>query len=282
MFDLTGKTVVVTGGGRGIGRGISRAMANCGATVVVAGRSAAPLHDTVGELTDIGVRALAVPTDIAGTAGLDGLIRATLGEFGAIDCWVNNAGGADAADVGPLIDLDEAQWDAVVDLNMKWTFFAAQAAARVMIAQQRGGSIINISSRSGSQPCPMTGQYGAAKAGVESLTATAAAEWGHHGIRVNAVAPGLVPTEESLAPGGTMSKPSRVARQIATVPLRRLGTVDDIGAVCAFLASDEAAWTTGETIQVTGGSRIPVGYLTYMHHITQQLATEQHTEATDD
>jgi NAD(P)-dependent dehydrogenase (short-subunit alcohol dehydrogenase family) len=136
----------------------------------------------------------------------------------------------------------------------------------------RGGSIVNISSRSGSQPCPMTGQYGAAKAGVESLTATMAVEWGHHGIRVNAVAPGLVPTDESLAPGGTLDKPSRIARQVATVPLRRLGSPDDIGAACAFLASDESGWITGETLQITGGSRITVGYLTYMHHITTQLA----------
>jgi 3-oxoacyl-[acyl-carrier protein] reductase len=269
MFDLTGKVVVVTGGGRGIGRGISRSMARCGASVVVAGRSEAPLADAVAELTALGVDAVAVPTDITDPGGIDALVSTALGEFSAIDCWVNNAGSANASDVGPLIDLTEAQWDAVVDLNLKWTFFAAQAAARAMIG--RGGSIVNISSRSGSQPCPMTGQYGAAKAGVESLTATMAVEWGHHGIRVNAVAPGLVPTEDSLAPGGTLSKPSRIARQVSTVPLRRLGTPDDIGAACAFLASDEAAWITGETIQITGGSRIPVGYLTYMHHITAQL-----------
>lgn len=269
MFDLTGKAVVVTGGGRGIGRGISRAMAKCGASVIVAGRTEAPLEHTVDELRSLGGTAISVPTDITSGGDIERLVQTALDEFGAIDAWVNNAGSADASDVGPLIDLTEAQWDAVVDLNLKWTFFATQAAARAMLG--RGGSIINISSRSGSQPCPMTGQYGAAKAAVESLTGTAAAEWGHHGIRVNAVAPGLVPTEESLGPGGTMSRPSRVARQIATVPLRRLGTVDDIGAVCAFLASDEASWLTGETIQVTGGSRITVGYLSYMHRITAEL-----------
>jgi NAD(P)-dependent dehydrogenase (short-subunit alcohol dehydrogenase family) len=270
VFDLSGKSVVVTGGGRGIGRGIARAMAKCGASVVVAGRSPGPLDDTVTELQALGVPAVARPTDITDPAEIDALVQCAVDNFGALDCWVNNAGSANASDVGPLIDLTAAQWDAVVDLNLKWTFFAAQAAARTMVG--RGGSIINISSRSGSQPCPMTGQYGAAKAGVENLTATMAAEWGHLQIRVNAVAPGLVPTEESLAPGGSMSRPSRVARQVESVPLRRLGTVDDIGATCAFLASDEASWLTGETIQVHGGSRIPVGYLTYMHHITQQLA----------
>jgi NAD(P)-dependent dehydrogenase (short-subunit alcohol dehydrogenase family) len=273
MFDLTGKGIVVTGGGRGIGRGISRAMANCGAGVVVAGRSEGPLNDTVDELRTIGVRAVPVVTDITSRPSLEALVQVALAEFETIDCWVNNAGSANPWDVGPLIDLSEVSWDAVVDLNLKWTFFAAQAAARAMIG--RGGSIINISSRSGSQPNPMTGQYGAAKAGIENLTATMAVEWGHHGIRVNAVAPGLVPTEDSLAPGGSMSKPSRVARQIETVPMRRLGTVDDIGAACAFLASDEANWISGETIQITGGSRITVGYLAYMHRITEQLAAER-------
>jgi NAD(P)-dependent dehydrogenase (short-subunit alcohol dehydrogenase family) len=273
MFDLSGRGVVVTGGGRGIGRGIARAMVRSGANVIVAGRSIGPLDDMVAELRAAGGSASAVVVDITDAASLDALVQAAVGEFGVIDCWVNNAGSANAADVGPLMDLTEAAWDAVVDLNLKWTFFAAQAAARTMIG--RGGSIINISSRSGSQPCPMTGQYGAAKAGVESLTATMAVEWGHLGIRVNAVAPGLVPTEDSLAPGGSMSRPSRVARQIESVPLRRLGTVDDIGAACVYLASDEAGWVTGETIQVTGGSRITVGYNTYMHRITEHLATDQ-------
>lgn len=270
LFDLSGKAVVVTGAGRGIGKGISRSMAKCGASVVLAGRSAAPLDAMAQEVRALGVRAITVPTDITDPAQIDALVQATLTEFGRIDCWVNNAGSANAEDVGPLIDLTPERFDNVVDLNLKWTFFCAQAAARQMIAQGGGGSIINISSRSGSQPNPMTGQYGAAKAGIENLTATMAVEWGHHGIRVNAIAPGLVPTEESLT-SGSMSKPSRVARQIEAVPLRRLGTVDDIGAACAFLASEEAGWLTGETIQITGGSRIPVGYLTYMHKVTEQL-----------
>jgi len=113
---------------------------------------------------------------------------------------------------------------------------------------------------------------------VENLTATMAVEWGHLGIRVNAVAPGVVPTEISLE-SGSMSRPSRRQRQIETIPLRRLGTVEDVGALCVYLASDEASWMTGEVIQLTGGSRIPVGYLTYMHHITQQLAGAEDASA---
>jgi len=270
LFDLKGKTVVVTGGGRGIGRGIVRAMATAGADVAPAGRTEATLAAAADEARALGALALPMVVDITHPEEVDRLVARTLEATGRIDCWVNNAGSARPGDVGRLIDLDEAQWDAVVDLNLKWTFFACQAAARAMPA---GGSIINISSRSGSQPNPMTGQYGAAKAGVENLTATMAVEWGHLGIRVNAVAPGVVPTPEGVASGqASMNRESRRRRQVATIPLRRLGTVDDIGAVCVFLASDEASWISGEVIQVTGGSRIPIGYLTYMHHVTEQLA----------
>ncbi len=254
----------MTGGGLGIGRGITRAMATAGANVVVSGRSPGPLREAVAEARSLGVDAVDVPTDITHADEVAALVVRALDTFGAIDCWVNNAGSANPGDVGRLIDLTEQQWDAVVDLNLKWTFFAAQAAARAMTS---GGSIINISSRSGSQPNPMTGQYGAAKAGLENLTATMAVEWGHLGIRVNGVAPGVVVTESPAS----MTTPSRRRRQVETVPLRRLGTVDDVGPLCVYLASDEASWVTGEVVQIHGGSRIPVGYLTYLHHINERL-----------
>jgi 3-oxoacyl-[acyl-carrier protein] reductase len=264
MFDLAGKAVVVTGGGRGIGRGITRAMAKAGANVVVAGRSPEPLQEAAAEARSHGVAAIDVPTDISKPEEVDRLVARTIDTYGAIDCWVNNAGSASPGDVGRLIDLTEQQWDAVVDLNLKWTFFAAQAAARAM---KGGGSIINISSRSGSQPNPMTGQYGAAKAGLENLTATMAVEWGHLGIRVNGVAPGVVEIETS----SLMERPSRRRRQLETIPLRRLGTVDDVGPLCVYLASDEASWVTGEVVQIHGGSRVTVGYLTYLHHVNERL-----------
>ena len=270
MFSLKGKTVVVTGGGRGIGRGIARAMAMAGADVVVTGRTPGPLDETVAELKGHGVDAVAVPCDIMSHEGIDTVVKAALAMRGAsIDCWVNNAGSASSGDVGPLIDLTEAQWDTVVDLNLKWSFFAAQAAARVMDPARggKGGSIVNISSRSGSQPCPMTGNYGAAKAGIESITATAAVEWGHMGIRVNGIAPGVVLTESS----SSMTSPTRQKRQIETVPLRRLGTVDDIGPLAVYFASDESSWTSGTVVQVTGGSRITIGTLTYLHKINQRM-----------
>ena len=273
MFDLTGKTAVVTGGGRGIGRGITIALASVGANVVLAGRSREPLESAAAQAREFGVSAVPVVADITVRSDLERLVDRGHEPSGYIDCWVNNAGSARSQDVGPLLDLTEDQWDAVTDLNLKWTFFACQAAARSMSqgSSARGGTIINVSSRSGSQPNPMTGQYGAAKAGVENLTATMAVEWGHLGIRVNAVAPGLVVTPESMA-SGSMTSSSRRQRQIDAVPLRRLGTVEDVAAACVFLASDEAGWITGETMQVTGGSRITVGYLSYLHHVTERLA----------
>ena len=158
MFDLTGKCAVVTGGGRGIGRGISLALAAAGADLFVTGRSSAMLEATVAQIRAAGGRAVAMPADITDMAVPGSLAERALAEFGRLDVWVNNAGSAAREDVGALIDLNEGQWDRVVDLNMKSAFFGAQAAARAMRGRG-GGSIINITSRSGSHPNPMTGQY---------------------------------------------------------------------------------------------------------------------------
>ncbi|MBV9842622.1 MAG: glucose 1-dehydrogenase [Sphingomonadaceae bacterium] len=271
LFDLSGKTIVVTGGGRGIGRGIVRALARANANIVISGRGQGPLAETAEEVAAIGAPAIVVPADITSMADLERLAATALERFGAIDGWVNNAGSASPSDVGPLIGIDERQWDAVVDLNFKWTFFACQIAAKAMT---RGGSIVNVTSRSASQPNPNTGQYGAAKAGVENLTATMAVEWGHMGIRVNAIAPGVVLTEQSTTQG-SMKSESRRQRQIDTVPLRRLGVVDDVGPLAVYLVSDEASWISGAIIPVNGGSRVPVGYLSYLHHVNERMRAQE-------
>jgi 3-oxoacyl-[acyl-carrier protein] reductase len=265
MFSLAGKCAVITGGGSGIGRAITLAMAEAGADVAITARTEARLQATAAEVRALGRRALVVAADITSQAAIDRIVAATLAEYGQIDAWVNNAGSAAPGDIGRLLDMDEGKWDRVVDLNLKWTFFAAQAAARAM--QARGGSIINITSRSASQPCPMTGQYGAAKAGVESLTATMAVEWGHLGIRVNAIAPGVVETETST----TLQRDSTRRRQIETVPLRRLGQVQDVAPLAVYFASDDSAWTSGTVVQVNGGSRIPIGTLSYLHAVNREI-----------
>ncbi|MBV9841897.1 MAG: SDR family oxidoreductase [Sphingomonadaceae bacterium] len=271
LFDLSGKTVVVTGGGRGIGRGIVRALARANANIVISGRGAGPLAETAEEVASIGAPAIVVPCDVTRMADLQHLADAALDRFGAIHGWINNAGSASPGDVGPLIGITEQQWDAVVDLNLKWTFFACQIAAKAMTD---GGSIVNVTSRSASQPNPMTGQYGAAKAGVENLTATMAVEWGHMGIRVNGIAPGVVVTEQRLSEG-SMKSESRRQRQIDTVPLRRLGVVDDVGPLAVYLVSDEAQWISGAIVPVNGGSRVPVGYLSYLHHVNERMKAKE-------
>jgi NAD(P)-dependent dehydrogenase (short-subunit alcohol dehydrogenase family) len=229
------------------------------------------------ELRGLGAEILVSPADLTSFEAIDGVVQAAIGRFGYIDCWVNNAGSANKGDVGRLIDLDEGQWDRVVDLNFKWVFFQMQAAARAMT---KGGSIVNITSRTASQPAPMTGQYAAAKAGIESLTATLAVEWGHKNIRVNAIAPGVVLTEKSRA--GTMAKESTRKRQIETVPLRRLGEVDDVGPLAVYFASDESSWVSGTVVQVTGGSRIPVGTLSYLHHVSREMDAQEAAQVAAD
>ncbi|MGE0387692.1 MAG: SDR family NAD(P)-dependent oxidoreductase [Gammaproteobacteria bacterium] len=264
MFSLAGKTTVVTGGGRGIGKGICRQMARAGANVVIAGRTPETLEATRAECEALGVGALAVPADVTRLVDIERIARAALERFGYIDCWVNNAGGGEAEDYGPLLEMTEAQWDAIVDLNLKAAFFGCQAAARAMT---RGGSIINITSRSGNTPAPATGQYGAAKAGLQSLSATMAVEWGHRNIRVNCVAPGVVPTETSEWIG----KESARKRQIETIPLRRLGSVDEMGAICVFFASDEASWVSGQVLQAHGGNPSAASLQRYLYHINAQM-----------
>jgi len=269
MTSLQGKTVVVTGGGKGIGRGIALAAARCGASVVVSGRAAQPLDACVAQMQALGAQALAVPADLTRIEDTQRVIAQALERFGRLDGWVNNAGSAHRDDVGPLLDVGEEQWDRVVDLNLKWSFFAAQAAARAM---KHGGSIVNITSRSASHPNPNTGHYGAAKAAMENLTLTMAAEWGHLGIRVNAVAPGVVMTEELAKVFDTEAK---IRRQVETVPLQRLGRPDDIGPLVAHLLSDESAWTTGALIAVNGGSPVPMGYLSYLHKVNRDVLPAQ-------
>lgn len=267
MFSLSGKTVIVTGGGRGVGRGISRSIAEAGANLVVTGRSPGPLEEAAAEARKMGAKALAVPGDITDSAFRQKLVNEAVKTFGSLHGLINNAGSADPADVGPLISLNEGQFDRVVDLNLKSAFFIAQACAKVMDAQGTGGAIVNISSRSGSFPCPMTGQYGAAKAGLESLTMTMATEWGHLGIRVNALALGIVRTENS----SSHANPNRERRNIEITPLRRLGEPQDVGPLCVAFVSDDTSWVTGTVVRVDGGGRLPVGLLTYFHNISKKM-----------
>jgi NAD(P)-dependent dehydrogenase (short-subunit alcohol dehydrogenase family) len=264
MFSLEGKTIVVTGGGTGIGRGICLAVAEAGGDVVLTGRRPEKLENVAAQVRAKGRKAITVPSDITNPDDIQRIVDAGMGVRGYIHGWVNNAGSAQASDVGPLMTITPDKWDRVHDVNLKWTFFCMKAAAEVMT---QGGSIVNVTSRSASQPAPNVGSYAAAKAGVESLTATAALEWGHLKIRVNGVAPGVVQIEDTQS----MTSESRIRRQIETVPLRRLGEVEDVAPSVVYYLADESSWVSGTILQVTGGSRISVGVMSYLHKVNRMM-----------
>lgn len=247
LFDLTGGVAVITGGGRGIGEGIATSLAEAGAAVVVAARRTEEIERVAADLRAAGHRAVAVTTDVTDDGAVEALGQAAVDEFGSLTTWVNNAGGSPAR--MPLSDLPREEWDRTIALNLTAVYVGSMTAARHMAT----GSIINISSGAGSGPVPHSAHYGAAKAGVNSLTLSLSAELAPR-VRVNAVAPGVVPTEIMLkAVGRTEEQLDQLLKEWR-IPMRRLGTPQDIGAACLYLASDAAAWVTGDIIRVGGGA----------------------------
>jgi 7-alpha-hydroxysteroid dehydrogenase len=247
-FDLTGRVAVVTGAGKGIGRGIVLCLARAGADIAVAARTAGDVEAVAAEVGALGRRAIAVPTDVTDAEQLERLARETSAKLGPIDIWVSNAGGLPDATPRYLTRTPEDRWDAQLDLNLKSVFTSAVTAARHMA--ERGGVIVNISSRAALGPSVKNGPYAASKAAVNSLTATLALELAPR-IRVNAVAPGPIPTENFNA--STNFPKDRPLEKILNVPLARLGTPEDIGHAVVFMASDAASWITGQCLYVTGG-----------------------------
>jgi len=245
-FDLTGKVAVVTGGGQGIGEGIAKTYAGAGAAVVVAARHADRVQRVADEIVAAGGRAIAMPTDVTDRAALVALADAAVSTFGGLDVWVNNAGGSTVR--APLRELSDADWDACILLNLTALWKASVIAADRMT---NGGTIINITSPAATRGVPGSGHYGAAKAGVNSLTMTMALEFAPT-IRVNGVAPGYVPTEVMMT-ALSMDVPDLERLADARIPLKRLGTPDDIAAAALYLACDGGGWVTGQTITVAGG-----------------------------
>jgi NAD(P)-dependent dehydrogenase (short-subunit alcohol dehydrogenase family) len=261
LLGLQGKTVVVTGAGRGVGRGIALAFGRAGANMVLAGRTAEALEVAATAVRSLGARSAIVTADVLDPDDVDSIVAAARGEFGLLDAWINNAGGADSRHAANAEQLSDAQWDDVVDLNLKSVFLCSRAAANAMT---RGGAIVNISSRSSAIPSPGMAAYGAAKAGVEHLTAAMAVEWGPRGLRVNAVAPGIIDTDEKRE----RRTEAWLDSQRVTIPLQRLGTPADVGDACVFLCSELARWVTGVVLPVHGGSYWPVGHAEYFNRVT--------------
>jgi len=246
LLDLRGKVAIVTGAGSGLGRAIAARFAEAGAAVVVHHhRSHAGAAEVAAAIAAAGGRALSLRADVTRREDVDRLVERTVAALGGLDVLVNNAG---VYPVAPLLEMDEKEWDEVVGANLRSVHLATQSAARRMVAQGRGGAIVNVASIEAHNVAAGHSHYDAAKAGVVMHTRVAAQELGRHGIRVNSVSPGLIDRE-----GLERDWPDGVSRYRASVPLGRLGRPDDVADACLFLASPAARWTTGADLVVDGG-----------------------------
>ena len=241
---LEGKTALVTGAGRGIGRGIALELARSGCDVAVNDLDLAEAQATVGVITSLGRAALAVPADVGMAASVDGMFDAVLHRFPRLDILVNNAG---VQTWKPLLEVEEEEWDRVIRTNLKGCFLCTQRAARHM-KEAGGGRIINIGSGSNKVAFPQLAAYTASKGGIEMFTKVAAVELGSSGITVNCVAPGAVLVERTR-----QELPDYAGTFARFTPLGRVGEPEDIGRAVAFLAGSEADFITGQTIWVDGG-----------------------------
>ena len=242
--DLKGKVAIVTGSARGIGKAIALELARRGADVVITDVDEAQAVATSDEIGALGRRTLAVPCDVSNRGQVDALVKRTVDELGRLDLFVNNAG---VTRDTLLLRMSEEQWNLVLDINLKGTFFGCQAAAKVMV-KARSGRIVNIASVVGITGNAGQANYSASKAGVIALTKTAAKELASRNINVNAVAPGFIETEMTRS----LSDAARKAF-LEHIPLARPGTPEDVARAVAFLCSPEAAYITGQCITVDGG-----------------------------
>ncbi len=245
MMKFEGKTAVVTGGSRGIGRAVCLELAAGGANVVLcyAGNEAAA-QETVQAVEALGTKALAVRCDVSDAVQVDALVKSAVEVFGRIDILVNNAG---ITRDNLLMRMSEADFDAVVAANLKGAFLCMKAASRLML-KQRYGRIVNLSSVVGLRGNAGQVNYAASKAGVIGMTKSLAKELASRGVTVNAVAPGFIETDMTEA----LSEAARSAAQ-GSIPMGRLGGPEDVARAVGFLASDDAAYVTGQVLAVDGG-----------------------------
>ncbi|HEY4957393.1 MAG TPA: SDR family NAD(P)-dependent oxidoreductase [Caldimonas sp.] len=252
-FDFTGRAVVVTGAGNGIGAACARLFGASGAQTALWDVDEAAATAIARAIDPGGQRARAWRCDVARSSDVAAALQATLAAFGRVDILINNAGIFRAAD---FLDIAEDDWDAVLDVNLKGAFLVGQAVARVM-AESGGGAIVNMSSVNGVTAIPGIASYNASKGGIDQLTRAMALALADRGVRVNAVAPGTIATE--LAQKAVLGSAEATARIMSRTPLRRLGDPDEVASVCAFLASDAASYMTGTVVYVDGG-RLALNY----------------------
>jgi NAD(P)-dependent dehydrogenase (short-subunit alcohol dehydrogenase family) len=248
LFDLSGKVAIVTGAGRGLGRTIALGLADHGADIVAVSRTTAQVEGVASEISAKGRKAIALRADTSRKADVDQMVAKTVEGWGRIDVLVNNAG---IDIIKPAVDYTEAEWDQVVDINLKGYFLCAQAVGRQMIAQ-RAGSILMNSSIAGSVGISWLVPYASAKGGVNQLTRTLAAEWAQHGVRVNAFAPAYF--ENVMQGAEHIHRDEAKERHIREwTPLGRRGKGEELIGPCVFLASEASSYVTGHILMVDGG-----------------------------
>jgi gluconate 5-dehydrogenase len=248
LFDLTGQTALVTGGSRGLGLQIAEALGEAGARVLLTSRKAADLEQAVAHLADRGVRATWVAADASDPAEVERVVLEARQRLGEIDILVNNAGATWGA---PAEDYPLAAWDKVMNLNVRSVFLFSQAVGRASMIPRRRGRIVNVASIAGlgGSLAMKFIAYGTSKGAVVNFTRTLAAEWGPHGINVNALAPGFFPSRMTQ---GTLDALGE-AQLAAAAPLRRIGDDDDLKGAALLLASAAGKHITGQVLAVDGG-----------------------------
>lgn len=243
-FDLSGKVALVTGGNVGLGQAIALALAEAGADIASVSRRAAP--ETAEKVIALGRRFTGIEADLSSTKPIAGVVEQTIGDLGGLDILVNNAGIIRRAD---SVDFTEADWDAVIDTNLKSVFFLAQAAGRHMIAKGRG-KIINVASMLSFQGGIRVPSYTASKSGLAGLTRLLANEWAAKGVNVNAIAPGYMVTDNTAL---LREDAKRNAEILGRIPAARWGEASDIGGAAVFLASRASDYVHGVILPVDGG-----------------------------
>jgi len=252
LFDLTGRNAFVTGASRGIGRSIAVALAASGADVALVARSEAGLAGTAADITALGRKAVVIPADVTRKNEVDSAVAAAIGQLEHIEIVVNNAGGSRF--MTPFLDLRLEGWDKLMKLNLDSAVYVLHAIGPHLI--ERGdGSVINVASVAGVSGAAALSPYGAAKAGLISLTKTLAVEWGTTGVRVNALCPGWTATDLNR---NIWEDPQAGPARVASVPMRRWGRADEMAGPAVFLASPASSYMTGQVLLVDGGQTTEV------------------------